>query len=206
MKNIIKIIILSAITISCRAQTPVFDIEDFDNITKDIHGAYYKDIHNKLDDFEGVYVYTNGSTSLKIVLQKKTMSNMNGYSYEDLIIGEYQYIENGVEKRNTLSKLNTSYTNQRNHAIASRFLLTGTGLGCSDCTSTEKRIKGGLIDDTANALANIQLRKITVNGKVAIKLSLYWETKTKQEGQVLIKPFIAPGSYVLIKEIPVGID
>lgn len=206
MKNIIKIITLFIVAVSCKAQTPVFDIEDFENIAKDIYGAYHKDTQNQLNPFEGTYIYTIGSTSLKIVLQKKIMSSMNGYYYEDIIIGEYQYIENGIEKRNTLSKFNNINVKDYHHGITGNLLLVGTYRGCTDCGPTEKRLAGGLIDDTANALANIQLRRIIVNGKAAIKLSLYWETKTKQEGQVLVQPFIAPGSYTLIKEIPVTID
>ncbi|MFN4313275.1 MAG: DUF6705 family protein [Chitinophagaceae bacterium] len=46
----------------------------------------------------------NTNTSFKIVLVKK-VQQYNGECYEDLIIGEYQYIVNGVEKVNTLSKL-----------------------------------------------------------------------------------------------------
>ena len=204
MKNTLKIIVLSAMTITCKAQTPIIDIDD--NQGYDVNGAYYKDTKNQLNPFEGTYIYTNGTTSLKIVLQKKTMSNMNGFYYEDLIIGEYQYIENGIEKRNTLNKLNINYSDKKNHSIDSNFLLTGTYRGCPDCSASEKRLSSGLVDYVADALANIQIRRITVNGKAAIKLNIYWEMREKKDGQVLIKPFIAADDYILIKEIPVGID
>ena len=205
MKNTLKIIVLSAMTITCKAQTPIIDIED--NQGYDVNGAYYKDTKNQLNPFEGTYIYTNGSTTLKIVLQKKTMSTIATHRfYEDMIIGEYQYIENGVEKRNTLNNLNINYINKKEHTVSGNLLITGTDLGCSDCSPTEKRIKGSLMDNVSHSLGNIMLRRITVNGKAAIELNLYWETRTRQEGQVLAKPFIAPGNYILIKEIPVGID
>ena len=205
MKNILKIIMLSVISISTKAQTPVIDIED--NQGYDVNGAYYKDTKNQLNPFEGTYIYTNGTTSLKIVLQKKTMSTIPSHRfYEDMIIGEYQYIENGVEKRNTLNILNINYEDKTRHGINGNLLITGTHLGCPDCGPTEKRIKGSLMDYVAHGLGNIQLRRITINGKAAIKLNIYWEMREKKDGQVLIKPFIAPDDYVLIKEIPVGID
>jgi hypothetical protein len=202
MKNILRIIILLSIAIGCIAQTPVIDIED--NQGYDVNGAYYKDTKNQLNPFEGTYIYTNGNTTLKIVLQKKTMSTIASRRfYEDLIIGEYQYIENGIEKRNTLNKLNKNYLNKNEHSISSSLLIIGTERGCTDCSPTEKRLAGGMLDYVAAALANVQLRRITVNGKAAIKLNLYWEMRSKKEGEVLLQPFIAPGDYILIKEVPV---
>jgi hypothetical protein len=202
MKNILRTILFLYATIGCKAQTPVIDIED--NQGYDVNGAYYKDTKNQLNPFEGTYIYTNGNTTLKIVLQKKIMSTIASRRfYEDLIIGEYQYIENVVEKRNTLNKLNNNYLNKKEHSIFGSLLITGTDLGCADCSPTEKRIKGSILDNVAHALGNIQLRRITVNGKAAIKLNLYWEMRSKNEGQVLLQPFIAPGDYILIKEVPV---
>jgi hypothetical protein len=202
MKNILRTILFLYATIGCKAQTPVIDIED--NQGYDVKGAYYKDTKKQLDPFEGTYIYTNGNTTLKIVLQKKTMSTFPSRKYyEDMIIGEYQYIENGVEKRNTLAKFNEKYINGSNHSINGNLLLVGTYRGCNDCAANEKRLAAGLVDYVAHALANIQLRRITVNGKAAIKLNLYWEMRSKKEGQVLLEPFIAPGDYILIKEVPV---
>lgn len=96
------------------AQTPIIDISQSRLGQPD--GYYMKDINNLLNPFEGTYVYTNGTTSFKIVLVKK-VQQYNGRYYEDLIIGEYQYIENGIEKANTLNQINTVYNDQRSHNI-----------------------------------------------------------------------------------------
>ncbi|RZJ75327.1 MAG: hypothetical protein EOO45_05935 [Flavobacterium sp.] len=88
------------------AQTPILSL--YDNDLGDVHGAYYKDINNKLDEFIGTWIYSKGNTSLTITLQKKLMQHTvsgNLDFYEDIIIGEYKYIENGVTKVNTLSQL-----------------------------------------------------------------------------------------------------
>jgi hypothetical protein len=199
MKNIITTMILIITTMSCKAQSTIIDIED--NQGYNVNGAYYKDTHNLLNPFEGTYIYTNGSTSLKIVLQKKTMCSMNGYYYEDMVIGEFQHILNGVEKINTLNKLNLNLSNQRMHNIKTLQILTGTELGCANCTPTEKRLKGSLIDDVANSLGNIQLRRVTVNGQAAIELTLYWEMRYRKETDPpSISPSIADGKYILIKQ------
>ena len=108
MKNLFIKTALIISFISCKAQTPVFDITDYSNrSTSEVPNRYIKDISNLLDPFVGTYIYNDGTKILKIVLQKKTMSLRYNY-YEDLIIGEYQYIEDGVEKSNTLYKLSNN--------------------------------------------------------------------------------------------------
>lgn len=200
MKKQITLLLLLAVFSNCRAQMPIFDLEDLNNVVKEIPGSYIKDTKNQLDAYAGTYVYTNGTTMLKIVLQKKKESYNNVY-YEDLLIGEYQYIENGLEKINTLNKLTMYYQDQSNHSISSNHILTGKYLGCSDCAWTEKRLKGGLTDSNSHSLADIQIRRVTVDGKAAITLNLYWMGPVaRKEGQTLTQPFIAPGIYTLIKQ------
>lgn len=200
MKKYITLLIFFAVLTNCRAQMPIFDIEDLTNVLKEIPNSYHKDTKKQLEAYEGTYVYTNGTTVLKIVLQKKKES-YNRIYFEDLLIGEYQYIENGVEKVNTLNKLNTYYEDQRDHSISSNHILTGKEMGCSDCSLNEKRLKGGLKDYNSHSAADIQLRRVTVNGKAAIALSLYWiGPVARKEGEVLKQPFIAPGTYTLIKQ------
>jgi hypothetical protein len=85
----------------CMAQS----IQPLYNGERNIDGAYYKDTNNDLDNFVGTWKYTNGATSLTIVLQKKEMQNYSDNSisyYEDILVGGYKYVENGVEKINTL--------------------------------------------------------------------------------------------------------
>lgn len=107
MKHILLLLILVPFW-SCKAQSPIKSLyNDYPGVT----GAYYKDIDNDLDKFIGTWKYTSGTTSLTITLQKKIMQPFNDnnvHYYEDIIIGEYKYIENGVEKINTLSQLLTT--------------------------------------------------------------------------------------------------
>lgn len=104
MKKIIITLTLLIFTLSCKAQNttePRYRASDYgsDNI-------YYKDLDNNYNTFEGTWLYTNGNTSFKLVLQKKEMmhiqSPFDNY-YTDMLAGEYQYIENGVELVNSLA-------------------------------------------------------------------------------------------------------
>jgi hypothetical protein len=202
MKKITIIMFFLLILTNSKAQTPIFDIEDLDNITKDIRGAYYKDTKNQLNVYEGTYVYSNSNTSLKIVLQKKVMSSMNGVYFEDLIIGEYQYIENGIETTNTLDKLAINYTDQGKHNIHGRSILTGAVLGCRDCSPTEKRLRVGLIDDKSENTASMSIRRISVNGQPAIKIKFQWRGPiAHREGTPMPPPSgLSAGEYVLVKQ------
>ena len=53
MKHIILLIII-AVTIQCKAQSPVINITDM--TSKTIPGAYYKDVNNYLDNFVGTWI------------------------------------------------------------------------------------------------------------------------------------------------------
>ncbi|RWX01058.1 DUF6705 family protein [Flavobacterium cerinum] len=104
MKQLILFLIILPFW-NCKAQTPVKSLY---NDSRELDGAYYKDFNNQLDTFVGTWKYTNGTTSLTITLIKKVMQPLMDESisyYEDIIVGEYKYIENGVEKINTLPQL-----------------------------------------------------------------------------------------------------
>lgn len=201
MKNLL-LIQLIIISISCKAQTPIFDIEDLDNITQDINGAYYKDTTNQLNLYEGTYLFTDGNTSLKIILQKKIMSSMNGYYYEDLIIGEYQYVKNGIEIINTLSDLNISYENAAKYSIDGRLVLTGTKLGCDDCATDEKRLRLGIVDRVTHNSGDLEIRRISINDEPAIKVWIGWVgPRSHIEGTpILSEPSIPGGYFTMLKQ------
>lgn len=101
--------------ISMSSYSQIINIE---NMGKSISGAYYKDINNLLDPYVGTWLYSNGADTLKIKLRKVTMTPSINNSYKDLIVGEYQYVANGVEKINTLNNFNTDYPMQYAHNIS----------------------------------------------------------------------------------------
>jgi hypothetical protein len=170
IKNL-NIFVLLLLSINCKAQSPIIDIIDDDG--SEVIGAYYKDVNNLLNPFEGTYIYTSGSTTLKIVLVKKVLQYNSQY-YEDLIIGEYQYIENGIEKINTLNEINNVYIEQRFHKIDSNFLVNNNFklFPCLDCFTNEKRLYASILDPSTNSYADIVIRKTIINGQEALKINI----------------------------------
>jgi hypothetical protein len=197
----IKIILLFIITINCKAQTPIINITDLDGTR--VTNAYYKDTNNLLNNFEGTYIYTNGNTSLKITLVKK-VQQYNGRFYEDLIIGEYQYIENGIEKINSLSELGTVYNNQRVHNIDGNFLVYNNERAwkCTQCLTGENRLSTALRDPSSDRFAKMIIRRIAIGSQQAIHIKIYQVTnKVYIQGSTPPSNFSIPlGEYTLTKQ------
>ena len=200
MKKIILILLLACHYIVI-AQTPVIPIEGWDGTV--VNGAYYKDTNNVLNAYEGTWLYTNGNTSLKIILKKKTMESINGIFYEDLIIGEYQYIENGVEKINRLNQMDANLIHIYNHSIdGNTILVSPYYLNCTDCLPGEKRIYVGLSDPVNHRWGSITMKKTTLNNQEAIKIYLEFRVKqARKEGDTPESPaFVPNGWYTLVKQ------
>ena len=197
MKNIFKIIPLLIFTISCKAQSPVFALEDQNG--NEVEGAYYKDSNNSLDPFIGTYIFTHGTTSLKIILQKRTMV-YSGYLYEDLLVGEYQYIENGVEKVNTLSNISSPSTNEM--SISANYIYSNGSYWCRDCAPNEKGVMGSFVEHSTKNFAQLLIRRLEVSGQPAIKINIWWHSKTyNPDTQPVPENANFPsGDYILIKQ------
>lgn len=162
MKHI-YILIGILITISCKAQSPVIDIENYTFKTSQ-KNAYYKDINNYFNGFEGTWLYTNGNTSFKIILKKKEM-RYTGKFYKDGVIGEYQYIENGIEKINYLSNLN-----QPKPSLWRASLLKNSYKPkCNNCPPNERRLNLIFSDYSRDLTGDLTLKKILINGQPALE-------------------------------------
>lgn len=209
MKKIILIAIIFSV-LSCKAQTPVLPLnKDFG----DINGAYYKDIDNFQDQFAGTWVFSNTSVYLKLILQKKAMFHeiigVNQY-YADYIVGEYQFIENGIEKLNTLSNLVV------NHSDIINYGLVGHGQfpkdifpKCNECALGEKRLEmlvfEPIVKNVSGLVATMIARKFVENGVAKLKIwfvqthSSNGITKDRQPTEIT-KHTIPYGEYILIKQ------
>ena len=161
-------------------------------------GYYFKDINNVYNQFEGDYLYTNGNTSLLIKLRKKEHSSVaDGLYFEDLLIGSYRYIENGVEKVNVLDDINTAFNDGRDHKIYSGIIRTGPEKGCPDCEIDEKRLWGTIDDPVSGSVDRLNIRKTTVGGQEAIKIIILHAIEYRLVGT----PAPPPVSYPLSQEI-----
>ena len=208
MKKIFLILAISSI-FSCKAQRGSF----YETINLDpqdrseeyaLTGKYYKDLNNTLNNFTGTFLYTNGSTSFKIVLQKKIESSVNNVYKEDILIGGYQYVENGVEKINVLNDINNNYSNGWDYNINANKILTGQTLGCTDCSINEKWIRGLIHDPLPNGggPATLFIRKVMVGGQEAIKIWIYKSMYAAEPGSEPILSIAYPigEEFILIKQ------
>lgn len=167
-----------------------------------VDGTYYKDTNNLLNPFVGTFTYSNGSDEVQLTFLKKVMSSMNNVYYEDLLIGEYRYIKNGVEVANTLTNLNNSYANGVKYSLWGNTILVGNVRGCSDCASNEKRLEVSLVDNAQNRTGSVILRKITQSGQEAISATIMWDMRVydpvhEPPTDELVLP---TGTFILLKQ------
>jgi len=100
MKHIIKFLML-IMFISCKAQNivPIYNINGVD-FPED--NAYLKDVDNDYNPYVGTWSWQTGNNSLTIIFNKLEQYTSGDGDYSDLLLGEYQYIENGEELVNTI--------------------------------------------------------------------------------------------------------
>ena len=209
MKKIIYLTVLIVFSINCKAQLTIMPIEDFNDFDLQSN-TYVMDTNGLLNSYVGTWLYNNGTTSLKFVLRKE-VNDDNGYYHEDLIYGEYEYIENGVVKVNTLPLIDNVYTAQKNHTIGGNYLLTKNDIfnygKCDDCGENEKRLLLFMGDPiTQGDATNLVLRRITVNGQPAISAMInFGGLKTSGDPYTgytseFVGSTVPNGTYILLKQ------
>lgn len=201
MKQIILIILITFSFLNCKAQSPILAIETDSRIGIQ-DNSYYKDVNNVLNTFEGTWLYTDGNTSLKIKLVKSTMF-FNGDYYEDIMVGGYQYIKNGVEKINTLSDVDNLSIGYDASIWGSSIHNNCFYLPVDDCVDGEKRLDLSLEDViTENHFADLILHKRIINGNEAINAKIVFGYRGQDYPNVLTPEPTLPwqGEYLLIKQ------
>lgn len=170
MKKIILTITIGLIFYSCKAQSPIVSLDELG--WKNTNNAYYKDIDNVLNNFEGTWLYANGNTSLKIILVKSTQY-FNGKYYEDLLIGGYQYIDNGIEKINTLTDANDPNIGRDASIRGNSIYNSCKYLPIDDCIDGEKNLNLSISDVISDGfIGDLRLFKRTISGQEILKANL----------------------------------
>jgi hypothetical protein len=160
MKNIILILMLT-IFIACKAQTPVIPLIDRGQSYGQINGAYYKDIDNFLNNFEGTWVWQDGNSSLTFVIEKIEFYHntpLNANFYEDLLVGEYKYIENGVVLADYLAQMNSGNLSRERNISGNSIIHKGRFPKCNNCPNDELRIRLHFTDPDRPFRATLVLR------------------------------------------------
>ncbi|WAC02864.1 hypothetical protein N7U66_04315 [Lacinutrix neustonica] len=195
----IKLLILLTIalfSIQCKSQQLIVNLEDHDGSA--IVHSYYKDSNNLLTPFVGIWVFEDGTTYFKLILEKKTMVNA-GDHFEDLLIGEYQYKENGVELVNTLNKLTDTLPNEYHHSIDGNYVNTRHS-PFYDFTTDTFWIDLTMSEPNGRS-SSLGLRKTTVNGQSAIQVFKRGNMLVLAPGDPEPAPSVIPnGFYYLLAQ------
>lgn len=97
MKKLINSIALLLSCSSAFCQSPVYPIfNNGQNLPDDDSNVYFKDINNDLDKYEGIWIWEENGNKLTVALEKKVQHYLFDEYYEDIIVGNYKYEENGV--------------------------------------------------------------------------------------------------------------
>jgi hypothetical protein len=201
-----KFIVIAAFLylFSCKAQISIVPIQNKNEIEIQSN-TYLNDGDGLLNPYVGTWVYTNGTDTLKFVLRKAT-NNYNGYYYEDVIYGEYQYIKEGVEIINTLSEIDVVYQAQSNHTIGGNTILgKNETTRCDDCDEDEKKVRVLISDPVKDTAGTIVLRRINVGNQPAISAFIVFSgIKTigvfPNEEREYVSTTFKNGTYVLLKQ------
>ncbi len=196
MKNILILLLLSSTLI----QAQEINLEDKDGTR--ITGAYYKDINNHLNQFEGTYKYTQGNTELTMVF-KKIVEYNNGVYRQDLLIGEVKFVKDGLILFNNLSKINTVYPNQFSHHIVGNTIIKPSSRPvCVGCTANQKRVDLIFFGRDNNMGGSIILQKLTEsNQPEKLKINIIYRNSIWLPGEPEpLDALIKNGEYVLIKQ------
>ena len=198
MKNITLLIVLIT-TLSCRAQSPVIPLSDHQSDL--IDNCYHKDIDNDLDPYVGTWVFQNSSSSFTITFQK-IVQYFNGDYYEDMLVGEYKYIDGGVELINTLA--NTPSDPFEHNISATRLIYKGQKPSCSSCSLLERRFELAFDDPNPSLkflTSTIVIRYINIGSGIEnMEVKLFGEGPKIMPVGAPTGPTVPYGDYLMVKE------
>ena len=213
----ISFLIFSLASLNLFAQTPVIDKygeSDFGKIT----GAYYKDLMGFHNQFVGTWLYTSGSTTFKIYFIPKVMQFISIPStgrnyYTDYLIGEFQYVVNGIEIVNTLSNLNQNQSDIYDYNIVSVAKKSKYSYPrCIECSEDEMRLSMRFNEPSRrNIWGGISnqfvIRRFVQNGQEKLKVQFVYtgnglEVLDNMDGSPAdLSTFSLPyGEYILTKQ------
>ncbi len=201
MRNIFyQTLIVISITLcqSCYSQ----ELQNLDVYEIDINeNDYVQDINNELEKFEGTWQSSSNTNilNLKVI---KIQNSFNGEYFEDYIIGEYQYLENGITIVNTLQNLEDPNITPNNNTIGGRLIITPNEYPtCSNCSTNERRLKLYFVDPERDYLSlSITLRYLNGNIPEQITATIISEhgVVTPNEDSPTL-PRVPYGTYTLTK-------
>ena len=213
IKNL-NILVVLLLSINCKAQNPIIPRYNNGATFGEVNNAYYKDVDNFLNQFEGIWQYTTTTDTLTVRFVKKLKMKLTYgriFYYTDFLVGEFRYVENGVEKTNTLSNLSINHLNAFNYNLYSSSKIGKYNYPrCNECDDTVERLRI-TFDEPANdddmLAADFVIRHEIEAGVEKIKVQFVLTTSpigikkgSDNTPSVARKHTIPYGNYTLIKK------
>ncbi len=186
-------------TLSCKAQTIIVPLGSGDPFEHNPN-YYVKDVSNEFNRFAGIWKYQNGNTQIIFKLKKEALYQISATSnYEDLLVGEYQYIENGIEKVNTLSGLDNPSITGYTHKISGGTYIHNLPSYCIDNSNAAEIKVEVQIDHPTDEYAEgrVILRHIIEDGIEKLQACIYDYTYL---GDNDVRLDIPDGYYEFVKQ------
>jgi hypothetical protein len=170
----------------CKAQAiqPLYPYGTDTSSNDNAENLYYKDVDNDYNPYVGTWKWENGNNSLTIIFNKVVHNNNGHGDFSDLLVGEYQYIENSVELVNTFPLLDPFGTppnivNQEdpwdNNIVSIRIADTHKGIPpCPECAPNTRFIILEISDPTKpNLMGDIVMARFVESGVEKIRARFY---------------------------------
>jgi hypothetical protein len=195
-----EVLLIYAISIlSCKAQTIIVPLGSGQNIEHN-QNYYEKDINNVFGKFEGEWVYQNGTTEITLKLKKEEHYLSPSNFFTDMLVGEYQYIDNGIEKVNTLADFDNPSLSGYDHRISGGVFVHQLSSYCID-NSALPEIKIELMIANPNddkIEGRLILRYVNDNGTEKLEICIFDYTTLADD--INAKFDIPDGFYVFVKQ------
>jgi len=212
LKQVFITYIILLLVLSCKAQNivPIYNINGVE-LPED--EAYLKDVDNDYNPYVGTWKWESGNNSLTIIFNKVEQHTSSVGDYSDLLVGEYQYIENSVELVNTFpliepigipNIINSEDAMRYNNIVS--YSITTNDIGfppCPECDPNTRFIILSIKDPTRPGLwGGIVMARFVESGveKIRAKITMRFNENASinYSGPEIIT--IPVGVYTFIKE------
>ena len=185
---------------NCSSQ--VYALQEFASPIGKPQNSYLKDVMNDFNRYEGEWKYQSGLTVLTLKFRKiSNRYNENRKIYEDLLIGDYQYVENGNLIIDQLENLNLSIDPYHHTLNGASFIYNSQFPPCTDCGPYDRRIKLNFRDpERPQVYAYLVMRYTNVGGIEKIEAILYQDIAFVLDETSPGTTRVPMGEYTFIKQ------
>lgn len=190
---------IGLISVACKAQSVIIPLGGSQDI---VHSPdyYEKDVNNEFGKFTGTWTYANGDTELTFKLKKEEHYLSPSNYYTDMLVGEYKYVENGLQKVNTLSDFDSTTLSGYDHRISGGIFVHRLPDSCIDNSDpTEIKIELFIVSpDDDDIEGRLILRYVNDNGIEKIQVCVYDYTTLADDVNARIE--VPDGYYEMVKQ------